>query len=469
MFTYVRLKNFKSLGEITFDFRKRKDVKSCKDVKQFIAIYGENGSGKSNFVESLALLGFSIFSLTNRNHMEEMMSDIPENVSEFKEALAKAITTKLTASEKLFTSHRMIDCAEPTEVEYGLLIDGKEWVYTLKFTNQLIEERLYGMRDKIRGELFRITYCDDGNIKKNFWNGLFFNNNFERDLLNEIDKYWGKYSFFSIFLHEIDELNEKYVNESVSVRFHDFLENTLNMCISIKDNDRSRDFGRRYNILLEDLKSGKINGDELSVIESTEKILKSFFVQMYADIKDVFYVIEPAEDGGIKYTLKLKKMVAGSVRILPFEWESGGTQHLLEKIRFILNAFLGTVSICDEIDNGIHDLLVESILISAKDEFETLSKKAEEDGEEFTGQLIITTHNTLLLESLKPADVYIIDVDYLGNKEAVCLSEYSIQKSDNKRLKYLKGLFGGVPMADSIDFESIIEYGYEAAENREDE
>ena len=55
MITYVKLKNFKSFRETIFDFRKGK-----KSYKKFVAVYGENGSGKSNFVDSLSFLRLSL-------------------------------------------------------------------------------------------------------------------------------------------------------------------------------------------------------------------------------------------------------------------------------------------------------------------------------------------------------------------------------------------------------------------------
>ena len=51
MISYVKLKNFISFGDICFDFRKTKS-----QVKNFAAIYGENGSGKTNFVTSIRFL-----------------------------------------------------------------------------------------------------------------------------------------------------------------------------------------------------------------------------------------------------------------------------------------------------------------------------------------------------------------------------------------------------------------------------
>jgi len=44
MFTYIKLKNFISFKETVFDFRDNN-----YKAKNFISIYGENGSGKSNF------------------------------------------------------------------------------------------------------------------------------------------------------------------------------------------------------------------------------------------------------------------------------------------------------------------------------------------------------------------------------------------------------------------------------------
>lgn len=51
MFTYIKLKNFMSFRDIKFDFRNGR-----KGFKKFVAIYGENGSGKSNFVRSIDFL-----------------------------------------------------------------------------------------------------------------------------------------------------------------------------------------------------------------------------------------------------------------------------------------------------------------------------------------------------------------------------------------------------------------------------
>ena len=109
-----------------------------------------------------------------------------------------------------------------------------------------------------------------------------------------------------------------------------------------------------------------------------------------------------------------------------------------------MGAFCGVTVVYDEIDDGIHDLLLKNVLESMIDDI--------------TGQLIITTHNTYMLESIDIKSVYLINVDYQGNKEVKCLDKYPrIQGTNNPRIMYLKGLFGGVPIVDILDYDTILQ------------
>ena len=53
--------------------------------------------------------------------------------------------------------------------------------------------------------------------------------------------------------------------------------------------------------------------------------------------------------------------------------------------------------------------------------------------------------------------LYILSTDYKGNKEIQSIKEYDIkvQKNHNARDLYLKGIFGGIPTTEYIDFEEI--------------
>ena len=63
----------------------------------------------------------------------------------------------------------------------------------------------------------------------------------------------------------------------------------------------------------------------------------------------------------------------------------------------------------------------------------------------------------MLLEVIDTKSAYVIRTDYLGNKEVKCFDEFSLQNNNNARIKYLKGLFGGTPFVDSIDYDAIKE------------
>ena len=81
MFTYIKLNNFMSFKDVTFDLRN-----GSKGAKKFVSVYGENGSGKSNFVNSINLLRRSIDSfemLVNTDKIRELAQDkeLPEGLS----------------------------------------------------------------------------------------------------------------------------------------------------------------------------------------------------------------------------------------------------------------------------------------------------------------------------------------------------------------------------------------------------
>ena len=67
-------------------------------------------------------------------------------------------------------------------------------------------------------------------------------------------------------------------------------------------------------------------------------------------------------------------------------------------------------------------------------------------------------HISYMLETIDIKSVYLINVDYQGNKEAKCLDKYPrIKGTNNPRIMYLKGLFGGVPIVDILDYDTILQ------------
>ena len=445
MFTYVKAKNFKSLKDIEFNLNKTKTK-----TNQFISIYGENGSGKTNIVELFKFLQQSAMARA----IDIAMNKLPKEFFEMQEEIEDKMPTEIRQIFQLsldLKEYRMLDEKGETEIEYGFKINNKEGFYYIKFNNEIVEEKLYYMAGKQRAYLFELKK-EDGKIIKTLNKNIFMNNKYNEELIDEIDKYWGKYSFLSLLSFEMVEKNKEYIDTNISKNIIEIIDKIWKMTVHV-DKGISKIMP---NILkkaqkLDNIQKGYIEKNKFNELNKYENILNIFFTQAYADIKEVKYNITEKENK-IYYELYFNKKIGGEIKAIPSKMESEGTRRILNQFDTLIGSLLGETVIIDEIDNGIHDVLMKNIIMSIKDEI--------------TGQLIITTHNTLLLEILPKEYIYILSTDYNGNKTINSIKDYGIkiQKNNNARDLYFKGVFGGIPTTDYIDFEEI-KYALEDSKN----
>lgn len=448
MFTYVKAKNFKSLKDIEFNLNRTKTK-----TNQFISIYGENGSGKTNIVELFKLLQQSTMSRATDIAMNKMPKEFWKIQEEMSDQLPTEIRQIFQLSLNL-NEYRMIDEEEATEIEYGFKINNKEGFYYIKFDDEIIEEKLYYTAGKQRAYLFEIKK-EDSKIIKNLNKNIFINEKYNEELIDGIDKYWGKYTFLSLLSFETMEKNKEYIDNNISKNVIEVINKIWLMTVHVdKGALRIMPDGFVRVRKLNNIQKGIVKKDKLPEIKKYENVLNIFFTQAYADIKEVKYEINEKEDR-IHYELYFNKMIGGQIKSIPSRLESDGTRRILNQFDTIIGSLLGETVILDEIDNGIHDVLMKNIIMSIKDEI--------------TGQLIITTHNTLLLEILPKENIYILSTDYNGNKTINSIKEYGIkiQRNNNARDLYFKGLFGGIPTTDYIDFEEI-KYALEDSKDNEE-
>ena len=448
MFTYVKAKNFKSLKDIEFNLNKTKTK-----TNQFISIYGENGSGKTNIVELFKLLQQSTMSRATDIAMNKMPKEFWKIQEEMSDQLPTEIRQIFQLSFNL-KEYRMLDEEEATEIEYGFKINNKDGFYYIKFDDEIIEEKLYYMAGKQRAYLFQINK-ENNKIIKNLNKNIFINEKYNEELIDGIDKYWGKYTFLSLLSFEIIEKNKDYIDNNISKNIIEVIDKIWLMTVHVdKGALKIIPDGFVKVRKLNNIQKGIVKKDKLPEIKKYENVLNIFFTQAYADIKEVKYEINEKEDR-IHYELYFNKMIGGQIKSIPSRLESDGTRRILNQFDTIIGSLLGETVILDEIDNGIHDVLMKNIIMSIKDEI--------------TGQLIITTHNTLLLEILPKENIYILSTDYNGNKTINSIKEYGIkiQKNNNARDLYFKGVFGGIPTTDYIDFEEI-KYALEGNEGTAD-
>ncbi len=447
MFTYIKAKNFKSLKDIEFNLNKTKTK-----TNQFISIYGENGSGKTNIVELFKFLQQS--AMARAIAIDIAMNKLPKEFFKMQEEMADKIPTEIRQIFQLsldLKEYRMLDEKEETEIEYGFKINNKEGFYYIKFNNEIIEEKLYYIAGKQRAYLFELKK-EDNKIIKTLNKNIFMNDKYNEELIDEIDKYWGKYSFLSLLSFEMVEKNKEYIDNNISKNITEVIDKIWEMTVHV-DKGISKIMTASLEKVkkLDNIQRGFVEKNQLNELNKYENVLNIFFTQAYADIKEVRYNITEKEDK-IYYELYFNKMIGGKIKSIPSKMESEGTRRILNQFDTLIGSLLGETVIIDEIDNGIHDVLMKNIIMSIKDEI--------------TGQLIITTHNTLLLEILPKEYIYILSTDYNGNKTINSIKDYGIkiQKNNNARDLYFKGVFGGIPTTDYIDFEEI-KYALEDSKN----
>ena len=119
----------------------------------------------------------------------------------------------------------------------------------------------------------------------------------------------------------------------------------------------------------------------------------------------------------------------------------------------MLVAVNGSISVLDEFDTGIHDLLVKNLITSLY--------------ENIDGQLILTTHNTLLLEirDIKDA-LYVIRENEEADRSIVAIIDAGerIYQQTSIRNKYLNGAYGGAPRIETINFQKMLDIAEDKAE-----
>lgn len=430
MFTSIMLKNYKSLFDFSADFTKSKNA-----AKNMILIYGENGIGKTCFVDAFYTLHQLIYTRSIREKINRLNEDemIMSNKKKFIEP---------SEAVDIIRESKSIGITGDMLLHFEFMIGDKKGTYTIKMDDQIIiYERLDFAINKNLVNIFELSSNEKKIITSAFCEENFF------DYINEnIEIYWGRHSMLSILNYEIEEKNYEYIRK----QFSKYLMLIMNFFNRISLRVKRGNWGELGLVgisskMLSDLDNGTINISEEEKLDKTEKLLSKYFSLLNKDVKRAYYR-KNYYDNKIKYQLYFEKCIYDKVINISFKLESTGIQNLLYLLPFFISALEGNIVIIDEIDNGIHDLLTEKLIIEL---FETI---------EFKGQAIITTHNTRLMESNISKDLMYI-LKYEGRKKVLKpLNEiFKIQKNNNVRKIYCSGDLGGIPDVDLTGMNHLLE------------
>ncbi len=440
MIRYVSLKNYKSLVDLQVDFMHTKTK-----PKKIVLIYGENGIGKSNFATAFYTLNETMRTMSSIEYWKKIIEDINEakNMDEkHKSMFEKNFRNNFKDIEMIIKDCKTINSTDNMVMEFGFKCKGKDGIYRIEMNeNEIVSESLDYILNKNKTSFFNIT-----KDKNYINNGIFKDKNYFDEFKELIDKYWGKHSFLSILSYEIEDKKNGYVKKKISSSLFDVWFFLKTICTKVKGGNHS-EFGTigSTHIKIRDFDRGKINLKYESELNKIEEFLNVFFTSISSDIKKVFYIKEKNEKF-VKYKLMVKKLIYNNFVDIDFSLESTGNQNLLELIPYFISVCEGQIVIIDELDTGVHDLLVDNILNNLV--------------EYIKGQLIITTHNTMLIESdIKKENIYVFNVNRNAEKMLVPITNFTgrIHKNINPRKKYLSGVYGGVPIVSTIDFDELIE------------
>lgn len=442
MFTKITLENFRSFDHIVFDLTEKGNV-----PKHLAVLYGENGAGKSNLMSAFVLLPELTRTMDVRDAYERLLT---RNAIFQDEKMEKVMREQMRHSLRdmsaIIKDYRMIDCEDPIVAEYEFNINGNNGCYRVEFgQDEIVHERLEYVLNRRRGLYFDCS--SDGILINDTVIQGTNGKDFLVDVKETAKRYWGKHSLLAILLYEMKDKSNAFGRDNVTENFNTVLREFRGLSCAVSMGNKSWEgLSSKLQVLKRPLQG------HLSLRRETELDYASdFFTQLFTSVdlsvRKIFYKKE-FHDDEIYYKLIEEKYIAGNYRRIDFERESAGNCQLLNISCYLLTACMGGVVILDEAEANIHDLLFQKLL----EEIRPILK----------GQVIMTTHNTMLMEaSFAREATYIlsVDPDNPSDKKIRCISDYRKRTyaANNIRNKYLNCEYGGVPELRQTEFQESIE------------
>lgn len=446
MLVRLILKNLLSFNEVTeFNLLPNKTQRLSHhkksigkvDFLRMSAIYGANGSGKSNLIRAISLL-------------EDMVDD------------GKIPSKNIISNLKFKLSE---ECEkDPISLGIEFNIDQQFYFYSITFDFDLIfeESLVETILDKDILIFERSVSTNGQNIK--------FNKGFDKSDKNDM--------FVEILSEKLIEkkqllltfLSQKYADEFPEVKkVFDWFRHTL---VVIKPNatpgalahmlDKSKKLLNFSNSFIPTLNTGinsiKINKQKFSDfvgknIDEEFEEANAISSKLKENPKQISILKEVENGEEVCVLMEDNEVVAKQIvpvhlndRGQPvdfnFGFESDGTKRLIEYLP-AFNSIINEekVYVIDEIERSIHPITIKDII-----------KKISLD-KETKGQLIFSTHESSLLDQniLRSDEIWLAQKAVDGSSKIYPLSDFNIHHTANIENGYLNGRYGGIPFLSNLD------------------
>ncbi|TWW00990.1 AAA family ATPase [Chitinophaga pinensis] len=402
-------------------------------VLRFSAIYGANGSGKSNLIKAIHLLEQIVES-----------GKLPSQVKHLKFKLSEE-------NER-----------EPISIAIELFADASIYYYSITFDGQNILHEYLAKSKSTEDELI-----------------------FEREMMEEKQeiRFYPEYLsneknrlFAEVLAEKLISSNEsllsflsaKYAKEFPDVtRVADWFKYDL---VVIRPDarpgaianilDTREDMKTFANEFLPSLNTGVTNIEVVrenlvDKLDTDMSEVDETLIQLIEKIKDLPDGVIPVSNrSGDELSLVkegekivIKKLVTNhrtiSGKNIPFNvsLESDGTRRLIDYIPAFQDIIhKGRVYIIDEIERSIHPLTIKEIV-----------RKISHDPQA-RGQMIFTTHESNLLDQdiLRTDEIWFAQKDVGGASRLYSLSDYKVHSTINIENGYLNGRYGGIPFLSNL-------------------
>lgn len=432
MFTNIKLKYFKSFKNVEINLQSKKG-----EYKPLAIIYGENGSGKTTISQAFLALERTMQTMQVKGMLKDLLDEKftpPEDFPLKPDVMLRILKSKLSVNgiESIIDEYKMINSDENMSLEYEFNIGSGSGSYYVEMDSfSVVKERLEYKLNKNRGCYFSI---EDDDIYIN--EKIFESKEFYELIKSQVGMYWGKHTLLSILYFEMGDKSDTYINSNISINLMNLMTafEKINFRIPRASDGQSLALNAE-NEILGHLVSGVIEKKNKDKLDEVENLLNQFFKSMFNDVVKAFYK-KSSKKNEIRYDLFLRKRIENYEYDIDFQLESNGTQEIIDLLPYLVSAVSGSCVIIDEYGIGVHDLLATKLLASI--------------GHQIKGQLILTTHNTLLMDyaEVNPDALYFIMNDKTFKKSVKCVTE--IEERLHPNYNYRKRYFTNVLYEDAL-------------------
>ena len=422
MFTNIKLKNFKSFKNVEINLQSKKG-----EHKPLVIIYGENGSGKTTIAQAFLALERTMGTMQVKGMLKDLLDEKftpPEDFPFKPDVMLKMLKSRLSVNgiESIIEEYKMINSDENLSLEYEFNINGGSGSYYVEMDSfSIVKERLEYKVNKNRGCYYNIEEDDIYINEKIFESKEFY------DLINnQVDMYWGKHTLLSILCYEMGDKSDNYINSNISMNLMNLMTAFEKINFRIPRTSEGQSLAlNEENEIIGHLVNGVIEKKNKQKLEQVEKLLDQFFKSMFSDVVKAFYK-KSNKKNEIRYELYLRKRIEDHEYDIDFQLESNGTREIMEVLPYLISAVSGSCVIIDEYGIGMHDLLAAKLLSSVANQIK--------------GQLILITHNTLLMDysGVNPEALYYIMNNKTFKKSVKCATEIEerLHPNYNYRKRY---------------------------------